>query len=90
MRGSEMLDLPNVVDGACSIPIAKFLPSPSLGFHYLKYALVCGLIPHLYYGRFGVPAAYSYCLVYFLMVDCAVAADIPHKLFFGWSGLELI
>jgi len=87
-----MLDLPNVVDGACSIPIAKFLPSPSLGFHYLKYVLVCGLIPHLDYGRFGVPAAYSYHfkLVYFLMVDCAVAANIPRKFFFGWSGLELV
>jgi hypothetical protein len=27
MRGSEMLDLPNVVDGACGIPVAQFLPS---------------------------------------------------------------
>jgi hypothetical protein len=72
MRGSEMLDLPNVVDGACGIPVAQFLPSLSLGFHYFKYTSVRGLIQYPDYKRFGVPAACSYRLVYFL--DCAVVA----------------
>jgi hypothetical protein len=59
-----MLDLPNVVDGAYSIQIAQLLPSPSLGFHYLKYTSVCGLIQHLDYGRFRVPAGRGLLLLF--------------------------
>ena len=64
-----------------SISIAQFSPSSSLYFNPLNYIpnLQCNSAPgwHL-----------LFLLVSFFMEDCAMAANISHKVVFGWPGLE--